>query len=169
LKNSGKAWLWLVLVVQAVCAAFFVIDGLFDWTGMPEPLGFRDLHAFEMVLSLALLAGITATAMQIRAQDQREVRMQRQLDMASGAFEQLIQDHFDQWQLSKAEREVAMLALKGLSVADIAALRQTKDGTIKAQCAAVYRKAGVSGRMQLLSYFVEELIAEPVLDKPSQI
>ncbi|MBO9450650.1 helix-turn-helix transcriptional regulator [Tropicibacter sp. R16_0] len=168
MKNSGKAWLWLVLVVQAVCATFFVVDGLFDWTGMPEPLGFRDIHAFEMVLSLALFAGIAATAMQIRALGQREAQMQRQLDMASGAFEQLIHDHFDEWQLSKAEREVAMLALKGLSVADIAALRQTKEGTIKAQCGAVYRKASVSGRMQLLSYFVEELIAEPVLDKPRQ-
>ncbi|SLN60604.1 Bacterial regulatory proteins, luxR family [Falsiruegeria litorea R37] len=168
MKNSGKVWLWLLLVVQAVCAAFFVVDGLFDWTGRPEPLGFRHLHAFELLLSFALFAGIAVTAMHIRTFGQREAQMQRQLDMASGAFEQLIQEHFDQWQLSKAEREVAMLALKGLSVADIAALRQTKEGTIKAQCGAVYRKAGVSGRMQLLSYFVEELIAEPVLDRSPQ-
>ncbi|WP_164660835.1 LuxR C-terminal-related transcriptional regulator [Tropicibacter sp. Alg240-R139] len=160
--------MWLLLVVQALCATFFVVDGIMDWTGMPEPLGFRHVHAFEMVLSLALIAGIVATAMQIRTLDQRKAHMQRQLDMASGAFEQLIQDQFEEWNLSKAEREVAMLALKGLSVADIAALRQTKDGTIKAQCAAVYRKAGVSGRMQLLSYFVEDLIAEPVLREPGQ-
>ena len=46
-----------------------------------------------MVLSLALLAGIAATAMHIRALGQREARMQRQLDMASGAFEQLIHGH----------------------------------------------------------------------------
>lgn len=168
MKTSGTIWLWLVLVVQAVCATFFVVDGLFDWTGLPEPLGFRDLHAFEMVLSLALLAGIAATAMHIRALGQREARMQRQLDMASGAFEQLIHGQFDAWTLSKAEREVAMLALKGLSIADIAELRQTKQGTIKAQCAAVYRKAGVSGRMQLLAFFVEELIAEPVLENQPQ-
>jgi len=45
------------------------------------------------------------------------------------------------------------LAIKGLSIAEIAAVRQTRDGTIKAQCTAIYRKAGVTGRPQLISLF----------------
>jgi DNA-binding NarL/FixJ family response regulator len=45
-----------------------------------------------------------------------------------------------------------------LSIADIARLRQTSEGTVKAQSNAIYRKAGVNGRTQLLSLFIEDLM-----------
>ena len=48
------------------------------------------------------------------------------------------------------------------SIAEIAALRETKDGTIKAQSNAIYRKSGVAGRAQLVSLFIEELMAEDI-------
>jgi DNA-binding CsgD family transcriptional regulator len=57
-----------------------------------------------------------------------------------------------------------MLAIKGLSISEMAEIRQTREGTIKAQCAAVYRKAGVAGRLQLISLFIEDLIAAPLID-----
>jgi hypothetical protein len=36
-----------------------------------------------------------------------------------------------------------------MSTAEIAALRSTSEGTVKAQTNAIYRKAGVTGRSQL--------------------
>lgn len=60
--------------------------------------------------------------------------------------------------LTPAERDVALFALKGFSLAEIAAFRATSEGTVKAQTNAIYRKAGVSGRTQLLSLFVDDLI-----------
>jgi DNA-binding CsgD family transcriptional regulator len=113
----------------------------------------RHYHIFELLLSLALLGGLIATALQIRTLSRRQHQMRRQLDVASGAFAKLIEQQFTDWNLSSAERDVALLAIKGLPIAEIATLRQTKEGTVKAQCAAVYRKAGVTGRLQLLSYF----------------
>jgi hypothetical protein len=53
---------------------------------------------------------------------------------------------------------VALLGIKGAPIAEIAALRNTREGTIKAQNAAIYRKAGVSGRADLISLIVEELV-----------
>jgi len=41
-------------------------------------------------------------------------------------------------------------------------LRSTSEGTVKAQTNAIYRKAGVTGRPQLLSLFIEDLMAGPV-------
>jgi DNA-binding NarL/FixJ family response regulator len=55
-----------------------------------------------------------------------------------------------------------------LSIAEIAQIRATREGTIKAQCAAIYRKAGVSGRAQLLSLFIEDLMAGVVLAPPTE-
>ena len=163
MQKSALFWLWLLLVVQALCATFFVFDAISDWLGRAEPTNLRHYHMFELLLSLALFGGLIATILQIRGLVRRQRQMRRQLDVASDAFAQLIDQQFTDWQLSSAERDVALLAIKGLPVADIAALRQTKEGTVKAQCAAVYRKAGVTGRLQLLSYFIEELLADPLL------
>jgi DNA-binding CsgD family transcriptional regulator len=55
---------------------------------------------------------------------------------------------------------VALFAIKGLSTQEIAVLRATSEGTVKAQTNAIYRKAGVSGRSQLLSVFIEDLMRE---------
>jgi len=83
---------------------------------------------------------------------------------ASGAFLELLEESFARWSLTPSERDVALLAVKGLSIGEIARLRQTREGTDKAQCTAVYRKAGVNNRAQLLSLFVEELMAGVTLD-----
>ncbi len=166
MKISQTSLLWLLLVVQALCATFFLTDALLDWTG-GESAGFRYLHSFELLISIALLGGLAAAIALIRAQNRRVRDIQRQLGVAQGAFAQVIGTQFDEWRLSKAERDVALLSLKGLSIAQIAELRQTKEGTIKAQSAAVYRKAGVSGRLQLLSFFVEELLSEPLMERPT--
>ena len=57
---------------------------------------------------------------------------------------------------------MALFALKGFTIAEIAQLRETSEGTVKAQTNAIYRKAGVSGRPQLLGLFVEDLMGAAV-------
>ena len=69
-------------------------------------------------------------------------------------------ERFNAWGLTPAERDVALFAIKGLSTAEIAGLRGTSEGTVKAQSNAIYRKAGVSSRSQLLSLFIEDLLDE---------
>jgi DNA-binding CsgD family transcriptional regulator len=73
---------------------------------------------------------------------------------------ELLAERFADWGLTPAERDVALFAIKGMSTAEIAALRNTSEGTVKAQTNAIYRKAGVSGRPQLLSLFIEDLMGE---------
>ncbi len=168
MQKSALFWLWLLLVVQVSCATFFVYDAAADWSGTEheQAVNSSPYHALELLVALALFGGLLATILQIRALARRHQQISRQLDVASGAFATVIKQQFDDWHLSAAERDVALLAIKGLAVAEIATLRQTKEGTVKAQCAAVYRKAGVTGRLQLLSFFIEELLAEPLLPDP---
>jgi DNA-binding CsgD family transcriptional regulator len=90
--------------------------------------------------------------------------MESRLRAASGAFLELLEESFARWGLTPSERDVALLAVKGLPISEIARLRRTRNSTVKAQCAAVYRKAGVNNRAQLLSLFVEELMAGIVLE-----
>ena len=66
---------------------------------------------------------------------------------------------FSRWNLTEAEREVALLLLKGLSLKEIAAVRATSERTIRAQAQALYSKAGLSGRASLSAFFLEDLLA----------
>jgi DNA-binding CsgD family transcriptional regulator len=68
-------------------------------------------------------------------------------------------DHqFDRWELTSAEREVALLLLKGLSSKEIATVRETSERTVRQQALAIYRKAGLSGRAELAAFFLEDLL-----------
>ena len=64
----------------------------------------------------------------------------------------------DQWQLSAAEKEVAFLLLKGLSLKEIAAARRTTEKTARVQSSAVYMKSGLAGRSELSAFFLEDLL-----------
>src|SRR5439155_26190872 len=65
---------------------------------------------------------------------------------------------FDRWGLTPAERDVALLQLKGLRHKEIAELRQTSERTVRQQSLAVYRKAGLAGRSDLAAFFLEDLL-----------
>ncbi len=66
--------------------------------------------------------------------------------------------------VASAEREVALLLLKGLSHKDIADVRRTSEKTVRQQSLAVYRKAGLSGRAELSAFFLEDLLLPPTRD-----
>jgi len=63
------------------------------------------------------------------------------------------------WDLTAAEREIALLLLKGLTHRQVAELRGVSEATVRQQARAVYRKAGVEGRHDLAAFFLEGVIA----------
>lgn len=65
---------------------------------------------------------------------------------------------FERWALSPAEKEVALLLLKGLSHKEIAEVRSITEATARQQARAVYKKAGLSGRNDLAAFFLEDLL-----------
>jgi DNA-binding CsgD family transcriptional regulator len=62
------------------------------------------------------------------------------------------------WDLSQAEKEVALLLLKGLSLKEIAEIRKTTDKTARVQSISIYSKSGLSGRSELAAFFLEDLL-----------
>lgn len=63
----------------------------------------------------------------------------------------------DKWELSKSEKEVAFLLIKGLSLKEIAEYRSTAEKTTRTQATSIYAKSGLSGRSQLAAFFLEDL------------
>jgi DNA-binding CsgD family transcriptional regulator len=62
------------------------------------------------------------------------------------------------WHLSPAEKEIALLLLKGLSHKEIAGIRSVSETTVRQQARSLYRKAGLSGRNDLAAFFLEDLL-----------
>jgi DNA-binding CsgD family transcriptional regulator len=77
-----------------------------------------------------------------------------------------IQHQFAEWKLTAAESEIALLLLKGLSLKEIAALRETSERTVREQARSVYRKSGISGRSALSAFFLEDLLLPPTTGTP---
>lgn len=73
-----------------------------------------------------------------------------------------ISAQFDQWSLTSSEREVAYLLIKGLSLEEIAGVRDSKPKTVRQHAANVYAKAGLRGRHELAAYFLEDMLVPEV-------
>lgn len=146
--------------MQLVCAIFLVGDILISVLGLRiAPIDWALYEAFEIAAALGMVLGVGLSAMALRTAQRRTRRAETALAAASGAFMEHLEQRFVDWGLTPAERDVALFAIKGMSTAEIAGLRGTSEGTIKAQTNAIYRKAGVTGRPQLLSLFIDDMIA----------
>jgi DNA-binding NarL/FixJ family response regulator len=70
----------------------------------------------------------------------------------------VISRQFDDWKLSNSEKEVGWLLLKGLSLREIAMLRNTLEKTVRQQASAIYKKAGINGRHTFSAWFIEDIL-----------
>ncbi|MEL6799147.1 MAG: LuxR C-terminal-related transcriptional regulator [Pseudomonadota bacterium] len=149
----------VVVAIQILCAVFFASQILAAFIDLPfGPIDWALYELIEIGAALGLLIGIVMGALVLRQSFARTARAEDALRLASGAFMDVLEERFAHWGLTPAERDVALFAIKGMSTAEIAGLRDTSEGTVKAQTNAIYRKAGVSGRPQLLSLFIDDLM-----------
>jgi DNA-binding CsgD family transcriptional regulator len=165
---KGPFFLIALLLVQAACALFFVSDILSSVLGLrTTAISWQTRELMEIGAAIGLLLGLILGAIALyRTIRQRNLAEER-LRRASSDFMEMLEENFSDWGLTVAERDVALFAIKGMSTAEIASLRNTSEGTVKAQTNAIYRKAGVTGRPQLLSLFIEDLMrSDPAPAKP---
>ena len=149
----------LLLVLQAGCAMVFMGDLLLSALGIyPAPLSWGVRELLEVGAGIGLLLGLILGALLVVRAVRDLKRAEARLDRASAAFVDLLNTRFDEWGLTPAERDVALFAIKGLSVQEMARLRETPEGTTKAHTAAICRTATVTGRPPLLSLFMEALM-----------
>ena len=156
-----SATILIILIVQTVCAVFYLVNIVASVTGIGR-FSWMVHELIELGAALGLLTGVVFGAVTLHRTLRRNRLVEAQLRAASGAFMELLSERFSDWGLTPAEQDVALFAIKGMSTAEIASLRDTSEGTVKAQTNAIYRKAGVTGRPQLLSLFIEELMIGPV-------
>lgn len=157
------------------------------WTGEMRLL--RNRRAFASVAALAALLAAGLIVWQRAAAARREKELFKHLEdarqdaSARGAevqsllrgLSEQIDRQFAEWGLTPAEREVALLTLKGLRHKEIAAARATTERTVRQQALTIYKKAGLDGRTDLAAFFLEDLLgpggltpAPPAPERPKR-
>lgn len=131
---------------------------------------FELLETFPVVLATVGVVVLFRLAGRQR-EEQRELIQELELARTQGqrwrseartfidGLGQAIEAQFGRWKLTEAEAEVALLLLKGLSLKEVSTVRATSERTVRAQAAALYGKAGLSGRAALSAFFLEDLLA----------
>ncbi len=154
------------------------VGGLGLFLGL-ELLDEPDMTMFQMALEILDLIPIVATSVgvallfQITGRQRDEhLTLIRDLEVARvqgqrwrsearvllNGLGDAIDAQFSRWKLTDAEREVALLLLKGLSLKEVATVRATNERTVRTQARALYAKAGLSGRAALSAFFLEDLL-----------
>ena len=143
-----------LVILQALATIFFIADVAGD---LAED-GWSMHLLVETGATVALLAGVVFGALQLRWLILRARLDETAVATARGAMSDLIRQRFLDWQLTSAEADVALFALKGFDAAEIAHLRGAASGTIRAQLARIYAKADVHSQVGLMALMVEDLV-----------
>jgi DNA-binding CsgD family transcriptional regulator len=166
---NRTTWLFAALALVAF-AALLLLEAATEKGGLSalELL----LEVTELLLTIGAAVGVALVV--VRMQTQHEERLSLLRDLAAARAEgegwrQRVQAHVDglgtaigrqleEWGLTQAEREVALLMLKGFSHKEIAALRGTSEATVRQQARATYEKSGMNGRAAFCAFFLEDLL-----------
>jgi len=149
--------------MQLGCATFFAGDVIYDLFELASRKTIPGLVDSLHLGAESLAVGLLVASLRTGAEYERALRSlgedkDQTLAALRASFDDLVRARFDQWALSQAERDVALLAFRGLRISEIAALRGTREGTVKAQMSSVLQKAGVKTRAEFLALFMDEFI-----------
>ncbi len=153
----------------AAAVVFFVydlaVDALFE----------GEFGSAHFVIEFVVFAAVTmALALNLRDIHRLRARLsweeRRNLGL-SGALAETIGDQMDEWRLTRSEKDVAWMIIKGYRFAEIAEMRGVKESTPRLQATSVYAKAGVSGRAEFVAEIIQPLLMSvpenaPPRDKP---
>jgi len=166
--DVGSGFRWLATALLGAIAVGGAVDLVLD-----RPTSFWSFHVLFEIATLALALGAVAylwsgwrrsgRALEQTRRDlaargaERDVWRARAEKTLRGLGEE-IDRQLRAWGLTPAERETALLLLKGFGHKEIAALQQKSERTVRQHAVAVYRKSKLAGRAELSAFFLEDLL-----------
>lgn len=150
----------VLLTAQIICAVFFLSNVIDDF----RSYGLTALQDSHMLIETAsavfLWAAILFEIRLLFRLLRRNAHLEHNLSIAQAAMHDVIQAHFEAWDLTPSEQDVATFMVKGMSISEIADLRGSAEGTVKAHMHAIYRKSGTHNRGEVLSLLIDSLMED---------
>ena len=152
-----------VIVGMMLAFIFFLFDVVFDLRdhfsdGTPYSKDEVIHLVFEGGAVVALFFGMLSLFKYTSFLKNQNIKAQMQLSALKVDFDEYVRSQFAKWELTVAEKDVALLLLRGLNTSDIADLRSVSVGTIKVQAHKIFGKSGVSSRVEFMALFMDEFI-----------
>jgi len=162
--GTGRPFVVLA-ALQLFCGAVFLGDLILEMVNLGRLVGRPDgtyvLHiAGEALGTVVLFVGFWISRANERALYRQAHQSESRLTALREDFDALIDSHFARWQLTAAERDVALLTLRGLRLREISQVRSVSLGTVKSQTHAVLRKSGAGTRAGFIALIMDELLHE---------
>ena len=142
---------------------FFLFDVVFDLRDhFSDGLSYSTDEVIHLVFEggavLALFFGMVSVFKYTSFLKKQNIQVKTQLSALKVDFDEYVRNQFAKWELTVAEKDVALLLLRGLNTSDIAELRSVSVGTIKVQAHNIFGKSGVSSRVEFMALFMDEFI-----------
>jgi DNA-binding CsgD family transcriptional regulator len=167
---------WLLTAAGAGCFALLL---LLEIVTEGDELSLFDVavDAVTILLTIGAAVGVALLAQRMQSQHEERSALLRDLAIARAegngwrdkarahlaGLKDGLDQQFEVWGMTTAEREVGLLILKGLSHKEIASLRATTEATVRQQAQAIYRKARLPGKTAFSAYFLEDLFAPEIV------
>lgn len=173
LRHSSRGWLDNERVIITIVLSLLLSFAIYDFFEDREEGAANDVllaDASDIVLPVLLLLYIwrytpLAVLKNNRSLEQVVSTQRSDLELWKGragdllkGLSESIDQQFDQWALSGAEKQIALLLLKGFSLRDIAHVRGVSERTVRQQATQIYSKASLRGRAELSAFFLEDLM-----------
>ena len=162
--DDRRLRLLLVFVLAAM-----VVGGAIDLI-LDAPDSLLSAHAlYEMALILLAMAtfvvlwrgwwgtrrSLVRTQQMLDAQRAERDAWRASAEATLAGLGAAIERKFEGWSLTPAEREIALLLLKGRSHKEIAYSTGRSERTVRQHAVDVYQKSGLRGRAELAAFFLE--------------
>ena len=141
LMDEPETWLSFHVIFETLMIAGAVVMATTLWLGW-----WRSAHS-----ALALQQSLARQSAESEA-------WRASATAALDGLGRAIDAQFTTWHLTPAEREVALMLLKGYEHKEIAALTNRSARTVRQHAGVVYEKAGLASRAELAAYFLNDLM-----------
>lgn len=172
MRTTSNAIVWILASIATACgiAVLILVDLAEDPDSTWLDISFNLIEESPLVIlvvAAVLLYGMARrnryetrqVAAQLASGKREGRRWRRNAEVHLSGLGKAIEQQFGEWRLTRAEREVALLLLKGLSSKEVAHVRATSERTVREQARSIYSKSRLSGRAALSAYFLEDLLA----------
>lgn len=143
--DRPESWLSLHVLIEVAIMVTSLAFSIILWRGWRQ--SDRRLARAETTLAL--------NAMERDA-------WRKSAESALADFGTAVERQFSVWGLTPAEREIALLLLKGYGHKQIAGRTGRSERTVRQHAVSVYDKSGLGGRAELAAFFLEGLIVPSV-------
>jgi DNA-binding CsgD family transcriptional regulator len=170
IRDVGDKYFSAIIVIVLLANFVFILTDLAD--DISENMGAWHIVP-EVLTAIATFCLVVGLTLKLRESREESTTLRQKIDQLEDeahdwkiktarytqGLSEAIDEQMRSWGLTDAEKEVALLLLKGLSNKDVAEVRSTSEQTVKQHSSTIYRKSGLTSRAELSAFFLEDLLS----------